>query len=138
MCKACVVGHANSLVCYIDDTTNTQTLITTLLQLYLSLVHPHTEYATPVWDPHLLSNINSLEIVQKFALHVCCKQWDAAYSELLCWSNVPSLEMYIRLYLKLCHLFKFVNNICYFPPGIVVPNTNLSHSSFKTSVGVFT
>jgi len=26
MCKAYVVGHANSLVCYIDDNTNTQTV----------------------------------------------------------------------------------------------------------------
>jgi len=26
--------------------------------------------------------------VQKFALRVCCKQWDTAYSELLSWSNV--------------------------------------------------
>ena len=61
MCKAYVVGHANSLVCYIDDTTNTQTVTLDLLQLYLSLVRPHTEYAAPVWDPHLLSDINSLE-----------------------------------------------------------------------------
>jgi len=89
----------------------------------MSLVRPHTEYATPAWDPPLLSDINSLENVQKFALHVCCKQWDTAYSELLSWSNVPSLENR-RLYLKLCHL-----SICYFPPGIVVPNTSLSHSS---------
>ena len=46
----------------------------TLLQLYLSLLRPHTEYAAPVCDPHLLSDINSLENVQKFALCVCCKQ----------------------------------------------------------------
>jgi len=85
----------------------------TEFQLYLSLVHPHTEYAAPVWDSHLLSDINSLENVQKFALRVCCKQWDTACSELLSWSNVPSLENR-RLYLKLCHLFKIINNICYF------------------------
>jgi len=94
----------------------------------MSLVHPHTEYAAPAWDPHHLSDINSLENVQKFALRVCCKQWDTAYSELLSWSSVPSLENR-QLYLKLYHLFKIVNNICYFPPGIVVPNTSLSHSS---------
>ena len=41
----------------------------TLLQLYLSLVRPHTEYAAPVWDPLLLRDINSLESVQKFALY---------------------------------------------------------------------
>ena len=72
----------------------------TLLQLYLLLLHPHTEYAAPVWDPHFLSDINSLENLQKFALCVCCKQWDTAYSVLLSWSNVPSLEN-CRLCLKL-------------------------------------
>ena len=39
----------------------------TLLQLYLSLVRPHTEYAAPVWDPHLLSDINSLENLTSWA-----------------------------------------------------------------------
>ena len=82
----------------------------TEFQLYLSLVHPHTEYAAPVWDSHLLSDINSLENVQKFAFHVRCKQWDTGYSELLSWSNVPSLENR-HLYLKLCHLFKIINSI---------------------------
>ena len=87
----------------IGDTTNTQSVITTLLQVYLQLLHPRAEYAAPVQDPHHLSNINSLENVQKFTLCVCCKQWDTAYSELLSWSNVPSLENH-HLYLKLCHL----------------------------------
>ena len=100
----------------------------TLLHLYLSLVRPHTEYAAQVWDPHLLKDINSLENVQKFALRVCCKNWNLGYSELLDLCSVPSLENR-RLHLKLCHMFKIVNNLCYFPPETVVQSPSLLHSS---------
>ena len=64
----------------------------TLLHLYFSLVRPHTEYAAQVWDPHLYKDISSLENIQKFALRVCCKNWNMGYSELLDLCKVPSLE----------------------------------------------
>ena len=48
----------------------------TLLKLYTSLVRPHVEYATPVWDPSTVQDIQHLESVQKFALRVSSKQWD--------------------------------------------------------------
>ena len=48
-----------------------------LKQLYLSYVHPHLEYAAPVWDPHQQGLINSLESIQKFALKLCTKNWNA-------------------------------------------------------------
>ena len=54
---------------------------------------PHTEYAAQVWDLHLLKDINSLENVQKFALQVCCKNWNIGYSELLDLCSVPSFEI---------------------------------------------
>jgi len=91
----------------------------TLLHLYLSLVRPHTEYAAQVWDPHLYKDISSLENIQKFALRVCCKNWNMGYSELLDLCKVPSLENR-RLYLKMSHMFKIVNKLCYFPPEIVL------------------
>ena len=75
----------------------------TLCQLYLSLVRPHLDYATQVWDPHLQRDINSLECLQKFALRLCSKQWDTGYHELLNMFSLPSLENR-RLHLKLCHL----------------------------------
>ena len=99
----------------------------TLLQLYVSLVRPHVEYAAPVWDPHLAQDINMLENVQKFGLRVCSKQWDTGYSELLNMCNLSTLENR-RLYLKLCHLFKIVNGLCYFPSGVIVPRHNPSHA----------
>ena len=39
-----------------------------LLEMYKTLVRPHLEYAAPVWDPHLLKDIESVENVQKYGL----------------------------------------------------------------------
>ena len=100
----------------------------TLIQLYTSLVRPHLEYAAPLWDPHLVHDIHSIESVQKFALRVCSKRWDYGYSELLEAFNIPSLESR-RTYLKLCHLYKILHGLCYFPENIVNPRSNSTHSS---------
>ena len=80
-----------------------------LLQLYISLVRPHLEYASPVWNPYLQKNINTLEEVQKFALRMCSKQRDQAYSQLLQLFNIPTLSE-CRLYLDLCTMFKVVHD----------------------------
>ena len=80
----------------------------TLLQLYLSCIRPDLEYAVAVWSPHQKCLINSLEAVQKFALRVCSKQWDANYHTLLARYNIPSLFNRRQL-LRLCFLFNVLN-----------------------------
>ena len=86
----------------------------TLKQLYLSYVRPHLEYAAPVWDPHQQGLINSLESVQKFALKLCTKNWNASYDETLSNCNLPTLAHRRRL-LKLSFLFQIVHGNFVFP-----------------------
>ena len=83
----------------------------TLLQLYLSLIHPHLEYASSVWNSYLQRDIIKLENVQRFGLKICSKQWDQGYTLLLELFNVPALS-------DLCTVFKIVHGYFYFPPGI--------------------
>ena len=99
-----------------------------LVRLYTSLVRPHMEYASSVWNPHHLHDIDRMESVQKFALRMCSKHWDAGYSELLNAFELSSLENR-RLYFTLCHLFKIVHGLCVFPSDIFVPLSTLSHHS---------
>ena len=63
----------------------------TVLQLYVSIVQPHMEYAAPVWDPHVRKVQDLLETIQKFAYKMITKNWDKGYDELLYMTNLPSL-----------------------------------------------
>ena len=86
----------------------------TLEKLYVSLVRPHLEYACPVWAPHTAKDIHTLGSVQKFAIKMATHNWNVSYQELQSLISIPTLERR-RLELKLCHLFKIVHNLCYFP-----------------------
>ena len=79
----------------------------TLLQLYLTFVRPHFEYAAPVWDPHQQGLSDSLERVQNFALRMGMRDWKADYTMLLQFSNLPTLATR-RRYLKLCFLYQVI------------------------------
>ena len=86
----------------------------TMLRLYTSFIRPHLEYATVAWDPFLKKDIELIEDVQKFALKVCTKSWDASYSRLLETSHLPSMKTR-RQYAKLCNLFKIINGLTFHP-----------------------
>ena len=95
----------------------------TLRQLYVSNIRPHLEYACQVWDPYLKKDIDSLESVQKFAMRVCSKQWDADYPTLLSSLNLPTLAAR-RKRMKLCIMYKIVNGLVDFPNAPVALRDN--------------
>lgn len=39
--------------------------ITTMKTIYKYIIRPHLDYASPIWNPHLLKDINLLEGVQR-------------------------------------------------------------------------
>ena len=98
----------------------------TIRQLYISLVRPHLEYASQLWDPYLQGDTDRLEAVQKFALKLISRQWDSGYDELLSATNIPRLQER-RLHQKLAQVFRIVHGLCYFPQNIFTQQP--SHSS---------
>lgn len=90
-----------------------------LRQLYISLVRPHVEYACHVWAPSTSRDINAVESVQKFFCKMATHNWNGtSYEELLSLTDLPTLEKR-RVELKLCHMFKIVNNLIFFPQDVV-------------------
>ena len=63
----------------------------TLTTLYKSLIQPHLEYTSPVWNPYLDKDIKLLESVQKMALKICTGNWSSSYEENLTTVSLTSL-----------------------------------------------
>jgi hypothetical protein len=107
----------------------------TLLRLYISLVRPHLEYAMQVWNPHLTKDIQKSEnVVQKFALKVCCKQWDLTYAEALDQTALPDLKAR-RTHLNLCYFYKLINGLFEFPNSpLTTRQLNYPTRSGKTNL----
>ena len=88
-----------------------------LFKLYISLIRPHLEYCSSLWDPSSSAAISSLENVQYFALKLCSKNWSSSYSSLLLHFNCATLSSR-RKNTKLFILYKFLNGYVYFPSNI--------------------
>ena len=79
-----------------------------------------------MWDPHHPGLSDSLERVQKFALRLCLRDWNAGYNSLLQSCNLPTLT-HRRHQLKLCFLFQVIHGQFNFPGAPIFP-CNLAHN----------
>lgn len=70
------------------------------------LVRPFLEYACPVWNPHLVKHIHSIESIQRRATRLICGS-AKSYSEGLTELNGSTLELR-RKYLCLVQLYKII------------------------------
>ncbi len=94
-----------------------------LLQLYLSLVRPHLEYASDVWDPPpSKGQSNHIECPEVWTKDLC----QTMGSGLLTNFELPALQ-FRRLHHKLCTMFKMVHNLISFPSSIFVPRPSRYH-----------
>ena len=74
---------------------------------YNVLVRPILEYACPVWNPHLVKHIHSIESIQRRATRLICGSVKS-YSERLAEHNWSTLELR-RKYLCFVQLYKIIH-----------------------------
>ena len=101
-----------------------------LFKLYSTLIRPHLEYCSSVWDPSSSATVSQLEKIQFFALKLCSKNWSSDYSSLLHLFNCPSLSSR-REKSKLISLFKILNGYMFFLPNSfhpLLPSSMLTRS----------
>ena len=82
------------------------------VRLYRSLVLPILDYASIVWDPHLVKDIKQLESVQTFACRLATRSWSASSHVLLQLCHLVPLSVR-RSVSKLTFLYKCVSNLTF-------------------------
>ena len=94
---------------------------------YITYVRPILEYASTVWSPHQVGDINRLEMVQRRAARFVCNNFNrtASVTAMLNHLNWPTLECR-RNQAKLHMFYKIINNI------ISIPYDHLTQSSTTT------
>ena len=75
--------------------------------LYVSMVRPHLEYASQIWNPHLIRDIQTLEKVQRRATKLVPELQHLSYDDRISALNLPSL-LYRRRRIDMITVFKIV------------------------------
>ena len=100
----------------------------TILDLYTSLVRPHLEYCSPLWNPSSPTLTRSLESVQLFAIKLANKFRTPLPSSSQAPFNIPSLASR-RQYASLVLLFKLFHHHLDFPSPILTTNPTPPYST---------
>jgi len=88
-----------------------------------SMVRPIREFASPVWDPHTLLNINRLKSIQRSAARFCYNDYvrTSGVTSMLNKLNLPLLEER-KFRSKSIMMYKILNNLIDIPTHYFVPN----------------
>ena len=99
--------------------------------LYKSMVRPIIEFASPVWDPHTLLNINRLESIQRSTARFCYNDYvrTSSVTSMLNKLNLPSLEER-RFRSKSILMYKILNNLIDIPTHYFVINHLLLRNGY--------
>ena len=87
------------------------------------MVRPVLEYASTVWDPHTLTNINKIEAVQRRAARFCLNDFStfSSVTNMLRTLNLPPLQQQ-RERAKLIMMYKIVTDLVDIPRDYFTPS----------------
>ena len=106
-----IVAKANRVLWFIRRNLN-RCSKTIKQQMYMALVRPHLEYACAVWDPHVETDINKIEMVQRRAARFVANNYSRAEGSVtsilndMNWSSLEERRNNTRLTI----MYKIHNN----------------------------
>ena len=95
------------------------------------MVRPVIEYASTVWAPYTLTNINLLESIQRRAARFCCDDFStySSVTRMMSSLNMPTLEQR-RNIAKLITMFKILTSSLDVPSNEFSPNQRPSREGY--------